>query len=154
MKARGWIKQNLISKSTESFSAITLPKIKEMIKQLTETSVPQQASSFIIKCYFGISNITACKKKSCFLLVHCQTIDVQSCFTVPRHAFLIGFSITISELWIPNWVLVEFLETISKLCTLYLPYSSNDNFLSPVLVSDWLILCWGSLILHQTKKQK
>ena len=35
--------------------------------------------------------------RKCFLLVHFQTIDVQSCFTLPRHALLIGFPITISK---------------------------------------------------------
>ena len=26
--------------------------------------------------------------RKCFLLAHCQTIDVQTCVTVPRHVFL------------------------------------------------------------------
>ena len=29
--------------------------------------------------------------------------------------------------------------------------SSTDNFLSPILVSDWLILCCGNSIVHQKK---
>ena len=31
-------------------------------------------------------------------------------------------------------------------------YSSTDNFVLAVLVSDWLIFCCESLILHQKKK--
>ena len=27
--------------------------------------------------------------------------------------------------------------------------SSTDNFLSPILISGWLIFCCGNLILHQ-----
>ena len=30
-----------------------------------------------------------------------------------------------------------------------LTHCSADNFLSPIPISDWLILCWGNLILHQ-----
>ena len=33
-------------------------------------------------------------------------------------------------------------------------YSSNDIFVSPVLVFDWLIFCCKSYILHQKKKLK
>ena len=33
-------------------------------------------------------------------------------------------------------------------------YSSNDIFVSPVLVFDWLILCCKNYILHQKKKLK
>ena len=33
-------------------------------------------------------------------------------------------------------------------------YSSSDNFLSPILVSDWLILCCRNSILRQKKKRK
>ena len=51
--------------------------------------------------------------RKCFLLFHYQTIDFQSCFTVSRHAFLIGCPIT-----------------NDKLCTLYLP-SKPDTNLSP-----------------------
>ena len=32
-------------------------------------------------------------------------------------------------------------------------YSTTDNFLSPIPVSDWLILCYGNMILHQKKKK-
>ena len=32
--------------------------------------------------------------------------------------------------------------------------SSTDNFLSPIPASDWLIFCYGNLILHQEKKWK
>ena len=56
----------------------------------------EQAGGFIIKRYFGIQ-ILPCANRKCVLLVHCQTIDVQSCFTMSRHAFLIGFPITISK---------------------------------------------------------
>ena len=35
-----------------------------------------------------------------------------------------------------------------------LPYSSTDNFLSPIPVFDWLILCCGNSILHQKKEKK
>ena len=52
--------------------------------------------------------------RKCFLLVHCQTIDVHSSFTVPRLAFLIGFPTTISKPWILYWILVQDLETINK----------------------------------------
>ena len=31
-------------------------------------------------------------------------------------------------------------------------YSSIDNFVSPILVSYWLISCCKNLILHQKKK--
>ena len=34
-----------------------------------------------------------------FLLVHSQTMDVESCFTVPRHSYLTSFAITISKSW-------------------------------------------------------
>ena len=37
-----------------------------------------------------------------FLLGHQQTIDIQSCFTVPRYAFFIGFPITIRKRDIVN----------------------------------------------------
>ena len=30
--------------------------------------------------------------------------------------------------------------------------SSTDKFYPPISVSDWLIFCWGNLILHQKKK--
>ena len=30
-------------------------------------------------------------------------------------------------------------------------YGSTDNFLSPVLISDWLIFCCGNSILHQKR---
>ena len=61
----------------------------------------------------------------CFLLVRCQIIDVQSRFTVLKHAFLIGFPITISKPWMLNWILVVGLETINKLCTLYMSLKPN-----------------------------
>ena len=35
-----------------------------------------------------------------------------------------------------------------------LPYSSTDNFLSPIPVFDWLIFCCGNSILHQKKEKK
>ena len=54
----------------------------------------QQAGGFIIKYYFGISIIPRADKKG-FLLSHSQIIPVQSCFTVPRYACLIGFPITV-----------------------------------------------------------
>ena len=36
----------------------------------------------------------------------------------------------------------------------FLTYSSTDNFLSPILVSNCLIFCLGNLIPHQKKKWK
>ena len=55
-------------------------------------------------------------------MAHCQTwcrcpIDVQSCFTVSRHALLIGSPIKIFNLF--NLFKVVNLETINKLCPLY-----------------------------------
>ena len=35
-----------------------------------------------------------------------------------------------------------------------LPYSSTDNFLSPIPGFDWLIFCCGNSILHQKKRKK
>ena len=32
-------------------------------------------------------------------------------------------------------------------------YSFTKNSLSPVPVSDWLIFCWGNLILHQKRNK-
>ena len=61
-----------------------------------ERSVPQQAAGFIVKYYFGISNISVCRQKKA-PVAHQQTIDVQSCFTVPRYAFFISFPIIISK---------------------------------------------------------
>ena len=60
--------------------------------------------------------------KKCFLLAHCQTwcrcpIDVQSWFTVSRHALLIDSPIKIFNLF--NFFKVVNLETINKLCPLY-----------------------------------
>ena len=66
-----------------------------------ETSAPQQTGGFIIKHYFGFSNITRADKKG-FLLAHSQMICVQSCFTVPRYVFLIGFHISSSKIEILN----------------------------------------------------
>ena len=36
-----------------------------------------------------------------------------------------------------------------KLQKRYNGYSSTDNFLSPILISDWLISCCENLILRQ-----
>ena len=36
------------------------------------------------------------------LLINCQTMYAQTCFIVPRHAFLTEFPITISKPWILN----------------------------------------------------
>ena len=36
----------------------------------------------------------------------------------------------------------------------FVAYGSTDNFLLPIPVSDWLILCCGNLILHQKNKNK
>ena len=33
-------------------------------------------------------------------------------------------------------------------------YSSTDNFLSPILISDWLIFCCENLIRYQKKETK
>lgn len=33
-------------------------------------------------------------------------------------------------------------------------YSSTENLLSPISVSDWLIFCYANLILHQKKEWK
>ena len=79
----------------------------------------QQAGGFIIKSYFAVPNVPHANKK-CFLLVHSQTKDVQPCFTVLSHAFLIGFPIAISKPRILSWILVKSLETINKVCTLHL----------------------------------
>ena len=62
-----------------------------------------------------------------FLLAHCQTSDVQSCFTVTRHSFLIGFPITISNIYILSWIQIEFLKTINKLSTLHLPSKPDTS---------------------------
>ena len=35
----------------------------------------------------------------------------------------------------------------------YLTHSSTDNFGSPIPVSDWLIFCFGYLMLRQKKKK-
>ena len=88
-----------------------------------------------MKYCFGISNITTCNKK-CFLLVNCQTINVKSCFTVPGRAFLISFLITISKPWILNAISVEGLETINKLCTLYLPFKPDTSLSSVPMVKS------------------
>ena len=44
-----------------------------------ETSAPQQAGAFIIKYYFGISNITKRKNNPCPIMFHCAKICV-SCW--------------------------------------------------------------------------
>ena len=36
----------------------------------------------------------------------------------------------------------------------YCAYSFVDSFLSPIPVSDWLVFCFGSLMLHQKKEMK
>ena len=36
----------------------------------------------------------------------------------------------------------------------YCAYSSVDSFLSPIPVSDWLVFCFGSLMLHLKKEMK
>ena len=93
--------------------------------------------NFIWWCFFPVSipkiQIFPLANRKCFELVNCQAIDVQSCFTVPRHAFLIGFSITITKPWIISCISVESLETINKLCTLYLS-SKPDASLSHVTI--------------------
>ena len=35
----------------------------------------------------------------------------------------------------------------------YCAYSSIDSFLSPLPGSDWLVFCFGSLMLHQKKRK-
>ena len=56
----------------------------------------QQEGGFIMKYYFG-NQILPDTVRKIFLYAHWQAIDVQSCFFVPRYAFLIGFNITISK---------------------------------------------------------
>ena len=56
----------------------------------------QQEGGFIMKYYFG-NQILPDTGRKVFLYAHWQTIDVQLCFTVPRYAFLIGFTIPISK---------------------------------------------------------
>ena len=34
-----------------------------------------------------------------------------------------------------------------------LPYSSTDSWKPPIRVSDWLIFCFGNLILHKKKRK-
>ena len=92
-----------------------------------ETSAPQQAVGFIIKHYIGISNIGACR-----WLTDKQSMSnhVSLCQGI---RFSIGFPLTISKPQILNWVQLESLETINKLCTLYLsskPHTSS----SPVAI--------------------
>ena len=36
----------------------------------------------------------------------------------------------------------------------YCAYSSIDSFLSPLPGSDWLVFCFGSLMLHQKKEME
>ena len=62
-----------------------------------ETSVPQQAGGFIIKRYFGTSNYAGYRTKM-FPLGSMAKNRAQSCFPVPRYAFLIGIPITIRKL--------------------------------------------------------
>ena len=81
----------------------------------------QQTGGFIMKSYFQISNIAACKQKM-FPIIHCQMTDFQPCFTVPRQTFFTGFPIKIKKTCIFNWISVESLKTINKLCTLHLPW--------------------------------
>ena len=35
----------------------------------------------------------------------------------------------------------------------YFAYSSTDNFLFPIPISDWLIFCCGKLMLHKKRNQ-
>ena len=88
-----------------------------------------------IDCYYKTLawNFEYCRvpNRTFLLLVHCRAMHIQSCFTVPRHVFLIGLPIIISKPWILNWILVESLETINNLCTLYLSLKT-DTSPSPV----------------------
>ena len=61
-----------------------------------------------------------------FLLFHSQIIDFQSCFTVSRHTFFIGFPIAISKPWILSWTFVN------KLLNLRVPSKSD---MSPFLTT-------------------
>ena len=61
-----------------------------------EISASQQAGSFIIKATLKFQ-ILLLADSECFLLSLCQTIDTQSCFTLPRLAFRIDFSVTINK---------------------------------------------------------
>ena len=62
--------------------------------------------------------------RKCFLLVHCKTRGTQSCFAVPRLAFLIGFPITSSKPLVLNWISFE--ETINKPCILHLSLKPDE----------------------------
>ena len=74
--------------------------------------------------------------RKCFLLVYCQEINIQSCFTVLRHAFFIGFPIGSSKPWILNGILVKSLEIINKLCPWYLSLKPNISPSSVTMVKS------------------
>ena len=48
-------------------------------------------------------------------------------------------------------ILIIIIMLTQKSC---LTYSSTDNYLSPIPVSDWLIFYCGNSIIHQKKKWK
>ena len=79
--------------------------------------MPQQAGGFLIKC---------------FLLIHCQKIDVQSYFIVAKHVFRIGFSLwkTLDTQLNLDWDSAD----NKKLCTLHLP-SKLDTSSFPVTMA-------------------
>ena len=59
-------------------------------------------------------------------------------------------SIDLNNLLIKNSELA-FTKHIMKLDRNTNPYSSTNNFFSPIPVSDWLIFCCRNFILHQKK---
>ena len=76
---------------------------------------PCQAGGFIIKFYFRISNIAACISYG-FTVKQWKSNYISLC---QFHEFLIIFSMKISQPWILNWISLESLKTIKKVCVLY-----------------------------------
>ena len=62
--------------------------------------------------------------------------------TTGRYHFLYKIYLY-QEVWF-NCHVAAFLQTVQT-------YSSTDNFLPHIPVSDWLIFCFGNSILHQKK---
>ena len=60
---------------------------------------------------------------------------------------VVGFAIWKIEIYI-------FIPLVLDGSYVVVPYSSTDNLLSPILVSDWFIFCCGNLMKNKTKKPK
>ena len=52
------------------------------------------------------------------------------------------------------YTMVFLSKTKNHEANFFYTYSSNDNFLSPITVSDCLVFCCGNLTLHQEKRNK